>query len=259
VLRCAFIQTHLFWEDQAKNIEQLSVKINEVKPGTQLIILPEMFTTGFTMLPEQNYTTMDGAVVNWLKLTAQQKQCIITGSLIIKEDEHYYNRLLWVLPNGTVSFYDKRHLFAMAGEHKHYTPGQDKLIVSANGIKICLQVCYDLRFPAWASQQSDAELYDAIIYVANWPEQRIGHWNTLLQARAIENQCYAIGVNRVGEDNNGNYYNGSSTVIDPTGEILFKVINKEETVYFTLEKERVEQIRQQLPFLADRDQFTLLK
>jgi len=182
---------------------------------------------------------------------------ILTGSLIIEENGHYFNRLIWMLPTGDFGYYDKRHLFAFAGEDKHYTAGNKRLITAVNGWRFNLQVCYDLRFPVWARQQiSNGEPeYDVLVYVANWPKRRRQAWTTLLQARAIENQCYVIGVNRIGEDGKGIYHSGDSMVIDPLGEILFAQKDQEAIHTLTLNKERLTEVRQSLPFLKDGDGF----
>ncbi len=181
--------------------------------------------------------------------------------MIIKEDGLYYNRLIWMLPNGSLGFYDKRHLFAYAKEDDHYTAGNKRLIASVKGWKINLQVCYDLRFPLWSRQQpqenNEAE-YDVLIYVANWPEKRSTAWKTLLQARAIENQSYVVGVNRVGNDGNDINHSGDSSVIDPLGEILYQVHDDEDIFTITLEKEKLNEVRNRFPFLKDADDFTLL-
>jgi predicted amidohydrolase len=204
--------------------------------------------------------TIDGPTVQWMRTMAKQLQLIITGSVIIKENGDHFNRLLWVLPNGELGQYDKRHLFAYAGEDRHYQRGFKRLIASVNGFRINLQICYDLRFPVWARQQSkDGQPeYDVLVYVANWPERRRVAWMSLLQARAIENQCYVIGVNRVGEDGHQIYHSGDSMVIDPLGEILFTQKDTPCTHTVTINKEHLQAIRRQLPFLRDADAFDLL-
>jgi predicted amidohydrolase len=217
------IQTDLYWEDKQSNLQMLEEKIRGMREDAEIVILPEMFSTGFSMRPELLAESMDGVTVNWMKRMAALKKIVLVGSVIIEErtDTHsfYYNRLLWVLPNGTHGYYDKRHRFAFAQEDEFYTAGNKRLIASINGWRINLLVCYDLRFPVWARQQSDSnsgELeYDVLVYVANWPEKRIHAWKTLLQARAIENQCYVVGVNRVGDDGKGIHYNGETLVADP--------------------------------------------
>ena len=192
------IQTILHWEDPAANLKMLEEKINNISTKTEIVILPEMFSTGFSMKPDELAETMDGETVKWMKRIAAAKKIILTGSVIIEEGGKFFNRLIWALPNGQCGVYDKRHLFAYAGEDEKYTPGTKRLIASVKGWKINLLVCYDLRFPVWARQQAQEEgpEYELLIYVANWPERRIHAWKTLLQARAIENQCYVVGVNR---------------------------------------------------------------
>ena len=237
----------------------LEEKINSIKEKTEVVVLPEMFSTGFSMKPEQLAETMEEETVQWMKRVAAEKKIILTGSVIIKEKENYYNRLIWMLPNGQYGVYDKRHRFAFAGEDKHYTAGTKRLIASVKGWKINLQVCYDLRFPVWARQQSqpDGPEYDILIYVANWPERRSHAWKTLLQARAIENQCYVIGVNRVGNDGNAIYHSGDSMIIDPMGEVLYHKKDEEDVFTISLDKKHLETIREKLPFLRDADGFMI--
>jgi len=205
-LTITIVQTQLSWENKPENLRAFSEKINGIGTKTEIVILPEMFSTGFSMNPEAFAETMDGITIEWMKKTASQKKIILTGSIIIKEDKEsitqYFNRLVWMLPNGEHGYYDKRHLFAYAGEDEKYSAGNKRLIASVKGWKINLLVCYDLRFPVWARQSGDEDIpeYDLLIYVANWPQRRIHAWKTLLQARAIENQCYVAGVNRIGVD-----------------------------------------------------------
>lgn len=255
------IQTNLTWEGKQANLSMLGEKILSIQEKTEIVVLPEMFSTGFSMQPEALAEKMDGETVTWMKKISQQKNIILTGSVIIEEDGKYYNRLVWMLPNGSFGFYDKRHLFAYAKEDDHYTAGNKRLIASVKGWKINLQVCYDLRFPIWARQQpqenNEAE-YDVLMYVANWPEKRSTAWKTLLQARAIENQTYVVGVNRVGNDGNDFYHNGCSSVIDPLGEILYQVHDDEDIFTITLEKEKLNEVRNRFPFLKDADDFTIL-
>lgn len=259
-LTFTLIQSGLHWEDKEANLKMLEEKIAGLSQGTQVVVLPEMFSTGFSMKPEQLAEKMDGATVEWMRKTAARKKMILTGSLIIEENGNYYNRLIWMLPNGQYGQYDKRHLFAFAGENQHYTGGTQRLIASVNGWKINLLVCYDLRFPAWARQQFDADKnfeYDVLIYVANWPERRSTAWKTLLQARAIENQCYVIGVNRVGRDGNDIYHSGDSMIVDPLGEILYHKAHEEDTFTLTLDKEHLREIREKFPFGRDADSFEI--
>ncbi len=261
-LLVTIIQTALSWEDKAANLAMLEEKIGSIEK-TEIVVLPEMFSTGFSMQPEKLAETIDGPTVQWMTTIAAQKRIILTGSIIIKEEENYYNRLVWMLPNGQYGFYNKRHLFAYAGEHDHYTPGNKKLVASVKGWKINLQVCYDLRFPVWSRQTPPAEdeestgLFDVLIYVANWPERRIHAWRSLLMARAIENQCYVIGVNRVGDDGNGIYHSGDSMIIDPLGETLYHHQHTEDIFTILLSKDHLDSVRSRFPFWKDADSFKI--
>lgn len=258
-LTVTLIQSHLYWEDKSANLDMFTQKIANIKTPTQLVVLPEMFSTGFSMKPELFAETMEDQTVTWMKKTAQANKIILTGSVIIKEGPHYYNRLLWVLPNGSLGYYDKKHLFAFGGEDLHYSPGNQRKIAQVNGWKINLQICYDLRFPVWARQQprADSLEYDVLLYVANWPERRSFAWTSLLVARAIENQAYVIAVNRVGEDGNGIYHSGNSMVINPLGETLFTEADKEITHTIQLQKEPLDQVREKFPFWKSGDEFLI--
>jgi predicted amidohydrolase len=256
-LTLTIIQTNLFWEDKIANLNMLQQKIDNINEKTEVVILPEMFSTGFSMKPENLAETMEGNTIQWMKEVASKNRIILTGSLIIKENGNYYNRLIWMLPNGQFGKYDKRHLFAFAGEHEHYSPGKKRLVASVKGWKINLQICYDLRFPVWARQNpGENELkYDVLINVANWPQKRNTAWNSLLKARAIENQCFVVGVNRVGEDGNRNIYLGDSQIIDPLGEVLFHQSMNETVATYTLSKATIAKVRDEFPFLNDADNF----
>jgi predicted amidohydrolase len=276
-LSITIVQPDLVWEDKQANLRRLGERIAVVE-GAEVVVLPEMFSTGFSMRPEVFAERMDGVSVDWMREIAQKKRIVLTGSLIIEEGGRYYNRLIWMLPNGELGYYDKRHLFAYAGEDKQYSAGGRRLIASVKGWRVNLQICYDLRFPVWARQKNEPALaeddqdfggpsfapsspegpeYDVLVYVANWPERRAHAWKTLLQARAIENQCYVIGVNRVGEDGNGIRHVGESMLVDPMGEPLF-IHSKEEIVSsHVLEKSRLDEVRSGLPFLRDGDSFML--
>lgn len=261
-LRFTLIQTALHWEDKVANLVMLENKIRSIIEPTHIVVLPEMFSTGFSMQPELLAEDMEGDTVAWMKAMAAEQKVIMCGSVIIRDHTDagpkYFNRLLWVLPNGQIGVYDKRHLFAFAGEDKHYTAGNKRLIASVNGWRMNLQVCYDLRFPVWARQSiPTAPEYDVLIYVANWPERRSHAWKTLLTARAIENQCFVIGVNRVGEDGNGIYHSGDSMVVNPLGEVLYHKAHAEDVFTIALQRDELEQIRNGLPFLKDGDRFTL--
>ncbi len=259
------IQTNLHWEQKELNLQMLEGKIMGLKERTEVIVLPEMFSTGFSMKPEVLAETMEGETINWIKRIAASKKAIVTGSVIIEEGSHYYNRLIWMLPTGQFGIYDKRHRFAYAGEHQHYTAGTKRLIASVKGWRINLQVCYDLRFPVWSRQKlpvgsgsENKPEYDILVYVANWPERRNNAWKTLLQARAIENQCYVVGVNRVGKDGNDIDHSGDSMIIDPMGEILYHKNGEEDMFTLTLDKEHLEKVREKFPFWLDADRFTML-
>ncbi|GGB10903.1 nitrilase family protein [Puia dinghuensis] len=269
------IQPDLIWEDKAANLRRLETQILSIPGSTELVVLPEMFSTGFSMKPEVLAEPMSGATVNWMREIAARRKIILTGSLIIEEEGRYFNRLIWMLPNGQYGYYDKRHRFAYAGENGHYTAGCKRLVASVKGWRVLLLVCYDLRFPVWSRQTpqepedylepatdpaapGEAALeYDLIIYVANWPESRSLAWKTLLQARAIENQSFVVGVNRVGDDGNSIYHSGDSMVVGPLGELLYHGVAKEEVHTVTLEKDALEEVRKRFPFWRDADNFSI--
>ena len=260
-LNITLIQTSLHWEDKAANLQMLEAKIRSISTPTHIVVLPEMFSTGFSMKPETLAETMDGPTVQWMKRLAAEKRFIITGSIMVEEEGRYYNRLIWMLPNGQMGCYDKRHLFAMGEEDEHYSSGGQRFIASVNGWKINCNICYDLRFPVWARQQytqAEGFEYDVLLYVANWPERRSLAWNTLLQARAIENQAYCIGINRVGEDGAGIAYNGNTAAFGPLGEALLAPVQAPGVYTVTLEKEPLAAAREQFSFLKDADKFLLL-
>src|SRR6187431_1747368 len=253
-MKIALIQSSLFWENPEKNREKLEEKINAFSENVDLIVLPEMFTTGFTMNPDAVFEAMEGETILWLQSLAKAKNSAITGSLVIKENDNFYNRLLFVFPSGEIQFYDKRHLFTLAGEDKVYTSGNKKLIVEYKGWKICPLICYDLRFPVFAR---NAEQYDVLIYVANWPEIRIKAWDALLKARAIENVSYAIGVNRIGEDGNKFEHNGHSQAVDFMGDYLMEPVETEGVFIIELNKAELLLARKKFAFLSDQDSFSL--
>ena len=254
-LKVAIIQSHLVWEDPKQNRKNFSEKIETLSDNLDIIILPEMFTTGFTMNASSVAETMDGKTILWMKKKASETNAAIVGSLIISENNKFYNRLLFVEPSGGITYYDKRHTFTLAGEDKIYASGTEKIIIDYKGWKICPLICYDLRFPVWAR---NAENYDVLIYVANWPKPRILAWDTLLKARAIENMSYCIGVNRVGEDKVQNEYCGHSTVYDVLGYNITTIKpNKEHIEVVTLDKNHISFYRNKLRFLDDRDLFTV--
>jgi predicted amidohydrolase len=254
-LNVTIIQTELAWEDPKANYNHFDELLNAIDVDTDLVVLPEMFTTGFSMNAKSLYDNSEGESLNWLKTHAKQKQAAITGSIIAKEGANYYNRLYFVKPDGSFQTYDKKHLFTLAGEHQHYTAGTEKLIVDYKGWKICPLICYDLRFPVWARNIED---YDLLIYVANWPQKRVAAWDALLKARAVENMSYCVGVNRVGQDGNDFPYVGHSAVYDALGEKITTDLFEEafvETV--TLSKEHIIETREKLGFLKDRDAFKI--
>lgn len=253
------IQSNLIWEERSANLRILEEKINSISEKTEIVVLPEMFSTGFSMNPGELAETMEGETVAWMKRVSSENGVILTGSIIIEEEGKYFNRIIWMLPNGQHGQYDKRHLFAYGEEDKHFGAGNKRLIASVKGWKINLLVCYDLRFPVWARQQSSTNEpeYDVLIYVANWPERRSHAWKTLLCARAIENQCYVVGVNRVGTDGNNIYYSGNSLVIDPLGQVLYHMADEEDINTITLSKEKLEEVRSKFPFWKDADSFNM--
>ena len=253
-MKIALIQSSLFWENPTANRNYFEEKINAISEQVDLIVLPEMFTTGFTMNPEAVAETMEGETIMWLQSLSKAKNSAITGSLIIKENNNYYNRLAFVFPSGEIQFYDKRHLFTLAGEDKVYSSGKEKLIVDYLGWKICPLICYDLRFPVFAR---NIEEYDVLIYVANWPKTRISAWDILLKARSVENMCYTIGVNRIGFDDNNFEYVGHSQTVDFLGNSVLEPQEIEGVFIVELNKEKLLETRKKLGFLNDRDSFEL--
>ncbi|BDS11053.1 amidohydrolase [Aureispira anguillae] len=253
-LTITLIQSTLHWEDSTANLRMFDEKLSNLK-NTDLVILPEMFTTGFSMdAPNLAEEMSNSPTIRWMHQKAQEINAAVTGSLIIKENEAYYNRLIWVAPNGEQLHYDKKHLFSMAKEHLTFTAGTQKLIIDYKGWKIMPFICYDLRFPAWNRNLEDCDL---IFYVANWPAKRSFHWRSLLTARAIENQAYVVGVNCTGFDGNGFAYSGDSSVFDPAGELLFHQADEEAIYTLTLTKEHLNAMRKKYPFLADKDHYVL--
>lgn len=255
MLTVALIQTALYWENPTANLAMLEEKIAEITQKVDLIVLPEMFTTGFSMKPEGLAEPMNLTTFKWMRQMAEQSGAVLTGSYIVQEKGQYFNRLLWMPPNGEYDYYDKRHLFRMGKEHEHYTEGQRRIIKEINGWRICPLICYDLRFPVWARNQGLA--YDVLLYVANWPAVRRGPWNTLLQARAIENLSYVLGVNRVGEDGHGVAHAGDSVVIDFKGDLLTDRDSAEKTVIYTLDKDALMSFRERFPAHMDADAFEI--
>jgi omega-amidase len=257
-LKLTLIQSSLQWENKSANLQMFAEKITSITEDTDLIILPEMFSTGFSMQAEKLAEDMTGETVQWMKEKAAQKRCVITGSFICKENGSFFNRLVWMRPDGTCSTYDKRHLFSMGGEDKHYSAGTKKIIEEIKSWKICPLVCYDLRFPVWSMRTVNAD-YDLLIYAANWPERRSHPWKTLLLARAIENQCYVAGLNRVGNDAADIYHSGDSAVISAKGEVLTAISNGEEGIItLELNKEELLEFRRSFPVINDTDKFEIL-
>jgi omega-amidase len=253
-MKIALLQTELSWENPNENKALLQEKINAISHDVDLIVLPEMFTSGFTMNPKNVAQTMQGEAISWLKETAKDKNCAITGSLVIEENGNYYNRLVFVFPSGEIQTYDKRHLFTLAGEDKVYTSGKEKIIVEYKGFKICPLICYDLRFPVFAR---NVEEYDLLIYVANWPKPRVNAWDILLKARAVENMSYVIGVNRVGTDKNNLEYVGHSQAIDYLGNYIQEPQEIEGILVVELDKKELLETRKKLNFLNDKDEFQI--
>ncbi|MEE4001220.1 amidohydrolase [Tenacibaculum sp. FZY0031] len=254
-LRVALIQSDLIWENPTANRKKFEEKINGLLDEIDLIVLPEMFTTGFTMNASAVAETIEGETVQWLQDLAQKKTTAITGSIVIRENDRFYNRLLFVHPSGKIDSYNKKHTFTLAGEHEVFSAGTEKIIVDYRGWKICPLICYDLRFPVWAR---NTENYDLLLYVASWPKPRIEAWDSLLKARAIENMTYTAGVNRVGVDPNKYEYTGNTVCYDTLGNCLAKNnLGSEETLIVKLNKQEQTKIRDRFRFLDDQDTFIL--
>lgn len=258
-LSFSIIQSDIAWEQKEKNLEHYAQLIDGINTPKEIVVLPEMFSTGFSMNATALAEEMDGATLGWMRDTAARHKIILTGSIIIREGENYFNRLIWMQPDGHYYCYDKRHLFGFAGEDASYSAGEKKIIVQVKGWKICPLICYDLRFPVWARNvlKNGEPLYDILLYVANWPTRRSTAWKTLLQARAIENQCFCLGVNRVGEDGKGITYEGASSVFDPLGEVIWQNLDTAAVHTVVLQKETLNEVRNKLPFLKDSDNFIL--
>jgi predicted amidohydrolase len=283
-LKITIIQSTLHWENVTENLNMFSAKIDLVAGVTDIIVLPEMFNTGFSMKSEMLAETMDDKTVNWMINQAKKANAVIVGSLIIKEETSplegrlrgvkYFNRLVWMQPNGDYYTYDKRHLFRMAGEHDHFSAGQQRIIINYKGFKICPLICYDLRFPVWSRNKpipnpsqregsnspfggvEGSSAYDCLIYIANWPAARKAPWSKLLEARAIENQCYVVGVNRVGSDGKEIAYSGNSVVVNPKGEAISTISDNEETTQtITISLNELNDFRKAFPVGLDADEF----
>jgi len=253
-LNITLIQTSLFWENVEKNLSHFDKLISEIS-DTDIILLPEMFNTAFCPKTNHLAETMEGETVSWMKEIAKNKNSAIAGTLMVKEGEKVFNRLVWISKNGTTHTYDKHHLFSLIKEERYISKGTGRLIVEEDSWRICPLICYDLRFPVFSRNDVD---YDLLIYLANWPVKRIEAWDTLLKARSIENQCYTIGVNRVGKDGNKIPFNGHSKVFDAFGkELLSATENKEEILQIEISLDDLKLKRRQMNFLQDKDDFTL--
>lgn len=250
-LNVTLVQADIAWEDRDANLAKYDQLLENIG-NTDLVVLPEMFNTGFTMNPKNLWEDMEGPSVKWLQDKAAQLDAVVMASLIIQEEARYYNRLLWVNPDKSYSTYDKRHLFTMTEEPKHFTPGSQRLITEHQGWKFMPVVCFDLRFPVWLRNK---EHYDCLIVNANWPEKRSPHWQTLLKARAIENQCYVIGVNRVGKDGNNVNFSGDSMAVNPMGDALIHMKHTKQVVQIDLPYESITKTRRHMPFLDAMDGF----
>ena len=253
-LQIATLQYDIRWENQASNLNTIDELLSQIEPETDLVILPETFSTGFTMNVRSMAETMDGETVSWMQNRAEVHQCDIIGSLIIEAEGQYYNRLIWMSPQGIREVYDKRHLFALAGEDRVFTPGKQIIEVELKGWTIRPLICYDLRFPVWSRTKGETDL---IIYVANFPEKRRYAWRQLLIARAIENQCYVIGLNRIGWDGKQRSYSGDSMLVDPLGGVRYDLQNEPIVGQWILEDDILEDVRHRLPFHRDADEFEI--
>lgn len=260
-LKITIIQSDVHWEDIGANLAMFEEKIWQVGGTTDVIVLPEMFTTGFSMNATRLGEMMNMRTTKWMKQMADQTGALILGSFIVNVHDRYYNRLVWMEPGGSYKTYDKRHLFRMSNEQKTYSAGESMLIAQWKGWRICPLICYDLRFPVWSRNLYDITTqrlsYDVLIYVANWPVARIDAWDTLLKARAIENSCYAVGVNRIGTDGNGIEYNGHSTFISPKGESIFTSEGTETIKTLDVNANSLSAFRDRFPSFMDADDFTV--
>ena len=258
-MKVTIIQTNLHWENREKNLNHFDGLFTKITEQTNLIVLPEMFTTGFSLDPERVAEPHMGPTFNWMLQKAKEKNAVVVGSIAVKDTNSFYNRLYWAQPNGDVSFYDKRHLFRMAHEDQKYTAGKEKIIKTISDWKLLPLICYDLRFPVWSRNfKKKLPIYDVLIYVASWPETRNYQWKQLLIARAIENQCYVIGVNRIGKDGNDLNYIGNNLVINPRGEIINQSLPNEECIETVfLDKTYLEDFRKNFPVGLDSDDFEI--
>ena len=253
-LTLALIQTDIRWHDAAANRDLFDAHFDQVPSAADVVVLPEMFSTGFTMATGEVAESMDGPTLQWLAAAARRLDKVVCGSVVIAESARYWNRFVWMCPDGSAIYYDKRHLFRMAGEHRHYSAGDKRVVVELNGWRINPMVCYDLRFPVWMRNRGD---YDVSLIVANWPAARQIAWNALLRARAVENQCYTVGVNRVGSDGNGLTYRGGSAVYDFSGAAQLEVFDQVGVLSVRLDRAALEQQRQVFPAAQDADPFEI--
>ncbi|MEZ4918959.1 MAG: amidohydrolase [Saprospiraceae bacterium] len=255
-MRLSIVQTKLHWENPEANLGQLATMLDPLAGQTDLVILPEMFSTGFSMNASKLAEGMDGTTVSWMRGQAAHLNAVVCGSFICSEHGNYYNRFVWMQPDGEAYTYDKRHLFSLAEEHRFFTAGSKRLVVDWKGFRVCPMICYDLRFPVWARQEK-GNPYDLLLYVANWPRPRAHHWRAMLHARAIENQCYVAGVNIVGSDGNKISYQGDSSIIGFGGEMLCQMSETPGVFTTQLSLESLKNYRTQLAFLADADDFEI--
>ena len=253
-LRVTLVQAELAWQDPAANRHRLAAHFRGLVGHTDLVVLPEMFSTGFSMAAAELAEDMDGPTIDWMREEAAALGCVIAGSLIVRDGGSCYNRLVWARPDGSLEHYDKRHLFRLAGEQEHYAAGSRRLVVVLKGWRVCPMVCYDLRFPVWSRSRGD---YDLLLYVANWPQRRALAWSTLLRARAIENQSYVVGVNRIGKDGNGTAYAGDSVALDFLGQPLSSEGGGDRVETAVLDLESLRAYRESFPVHLDADRFEL--
>ena len=253
-LAITYIQHNIIWKDREANLDVYNQFLSSLSFTPDLILLPETFNTGFCIDDIEIAETMDGPSVEWMKSKSAELGSVMGGSIFLKDGEKYVNRFLWVEPDGKIDFYDKRHLFSMGREHELFTPGNVRKIVQLNGWKLCLNICYDLRFPVWSRNDLG---YDVLIYIANWPTPRSNAWRDLLKARAIENMSYCVGVNRVGPDGYGHDHQGDSAFISPTGHVIYSSMDSCEIAKYEMSATTLLETRSKLPFLNDMDEFQI--
>jgi len=261
-LKVSVIQSDIIWNKPSQNIERFESKINVLDKDTRLIVLPEVFSTGFNMCPKDIYEKKDSVTLKWMQHIAETRQCYICGSLLFKENEYFYNRLFLFYPDGSCVHYNKKHLFTHAGEDKHFKAGEQRIIAPIDGINVLLTICYDLRFPVWLKNtyENGVFAYDMIVCVANWPAIRSNAWQILLQARAIENQAYVIAANRVGNDANNVPHSGNTIIIDPKGNILSEATPfMEETINSTIDLDFLNKFRKHFAVASNWDKFEFKK